>query len=214
MAQEDRLRIWETLFRYALQAIDSVGEPVFSPTNWSFGGATVLMRRYRHRLSKDVDIFVPDPQHLGYLDPELNDAVEALTPKYLREAKYLRLYFSEGEVDFIAAGSVTDNPKVTETVLDRQVQVDTSIEIIAKKIKYRGAEFTARDVFDFAMVAEKERKEIPRIRFVLQERRDVILQRLASGDKILRTTFDALETLEYRRTYDECLKVVKKTLEG
>ena len=83
-----------------------------------------------------------------------------------------------------------------------------------KKIKYRGAEFTARDVVDFAMVAEKERKEIPKIRSVLQERRDVILQRLASGDKTLRTTFDALEMLEYRRTYDECLEVVKKALEG
>ncbi len=42
----------------------------------------------------------------------------------------------------------------------------------------------------------------------------MILRRLALGDEILRTTFDALEILEYRRTYDECLKVVKKALEG
>ncbi|MGN8084339.1 nucleotidyl transferase AbiEii/AbiGii toxin family protein, partial [Variovorax sp. 22077] len=26
---------------------------------WTFGGGTVLMFRYRHRLSKDIDIFVP-----------------------------------------------------------------------------------------------------------------------------------------------------------
>ena len=36
------------------------------------------MRRYRHRFSRDIDIFVSDPQYLGYLDPELNDAVAAL----------------------------------------------------------------------------------------------------------------------------------------
>jgi hypothetical protein len=46
----------------------------------------------------------------------------------------------------------------------------------------------------------------------LRERRDAILERLASADKILRTTFAALEVLEYRRTYDECLETVKKAL--
>ena len=54
---------------------------MFSPSNWTFGGGTVLMRRFRHRFSQDVDIFVPDPQYLGYLDPELNDAVAATRRK-------------------------------------------------------------------------------------------------------------------------------------
>jgi hypothetical protein len=75
---EDRLKIWETLFEKALQVIDSADATVFRPENWSFGGGTVLMRRYRHRLSKDIDIFVPDPQYLGYLSPRLNDTVDEL----------------------------------------------------------------------------------------------------------------------------------------
>ena len=29
--------------------------------DWSFGGGTVLIRRYRHRLSQDVDVFVQGP---------------------------------------------------------------------------------------------------------------------------------------------------------
>jgi len=214
LAEKDRLKSWETLFRYALRAIDSVGEPVFSPANWSFGGGTVLMRRFRHRISQDIDIFVPDPQYLGHLNPELNDAVEALAPKHLRESKSLRLYFPEGEVDFIAAAPVTDNPRVFERVLDREVQVDTSIEIIAKKIRYRGVEFTARDIFDFAMVAEKQPKEIARIKPLLRKQRDVILGRLASSDKILRKTFAELDVLGYRRSFDECLDLVKKALKG
>ena len=39
---------------------------------WTFGGGTVLMFRYRHRLSKDIDIFVPDPQDLGFVTPRLS----------------------------------------------------------------------------------------------------------------------------------------------
>lgn len=214
MAEEARLRTWEALFRRALQAIDSVREPVFGAGSWSFGGGTALMRRYRHRLSKDIDIFVPDPQHLGYLDPELNEAVAALTPRYLKEANYLRLYFPEGEVDFIAAAPVTENPRAIEKVLGRDVQIDTSIEIVGKKVSYRAAAFAARDVFDFALVAEREPKELPKIKSVLGERRDAMLQRLASGEKILRTTFKELDTLEYRPTYDHCLGVVRKVLEA
>jgi len=59
-------------------------------TAWSFGGGTVLMRRYRHRVSKDVDIFVPDPQYLGYLSPRLNDAADSLTSKYLETANSVK----------------------------------------------------------------------------------------------------------------------------
>lgn len=27
---------------------------------WTFGGGTVLMLHHRHRVSKDIDVFVPD----------------------------------------------------------------------------------------------------------------------------------------------------------
>ena len=211
MADENRLKIWETLFAKALQAIDSVREPAFR-SEWSFGGGTVLMRRFRHRVSKDVDLFVPDPQYLGYLDPDLNETVDALTPKHIREAGYLRLYFDEGEVDFIAAAPVTSKSRVIERILDRDVRVDTSAEIIAKKLRYRASRFTARDVFDFALIAEKEPAEIARIESVLRESCDAILERLASGDKILRTTFKELEVLDYRPTYDHCVELVKSAL--
>lgn len=212
MADEDRLRTWETLFAKALRAIDSVREPAFRSRGWSFGGGTALMRRYRHRYSKDIDLFVPDPQSLGYLDPELNDEVAGLTSRYAREANYLRLYFPEGEADFIAAAPVTANPQVTEAVLGRDVQVDTSIEIVGKKLKYRAAELTARDIFDFALVAEREPKELRKIRSVLDENRDAILRRLASGEKVLRATFEALDTIDYEPTYEHCIEVLRDSL--
>ncbi|TMG81556.1 MAG: nucleotidyl transferase AbiEii/AbiGii toxin family protein, partial [Betaproteobacteria bacterium] len=70
---QERLKIWEILFQRALVLIDSAQDLGPALTTWSFGGGTVLMRRHGHRFSKDIDIFVPDPQWLGYLNPRLNE---------------------------------------------------------------------------------------------------------------------------------------------
>jgi predicted nucleotidyltransferase component of viral defense system len=209
---EDPLKIWEILFEKVLKVIDSGDPAVFRPENWSFGGGTVLMRRYRHRLSKDIDIFVPDPQYLRYLSPRLNDTVDALISDHVEQATFLRLYFKEGEVDFIVSPPLTKDPIVVETLFNRQVSVETSAEVLAKKIKYRGAEFKARDIFDFALVVEKEPAALAKVTPLIREKRDVILARITSSDKILRQTFAELEVLDYRRTYDECLSIVKKEL--
>jgi hypothetical protein len=90
---EDRLRLWEVLFARALEIIDSVGAAGITLEDWSFGGGTVLMLRHRHRISKDVDIFVSDPQYLGYLTPRLNTKAESLTTNYIEQAGFLKLYF-------------------------------------------------------------------------------------------------------------------------
>lgn len=209
---EDRLRTWETLFRRALALIDSVAASgtVFEP--WSFGGGTVLMRKYRHRLSKDIDIFVPDPQYLGYVSPRLNDAAEAMTGDYVEENNSLKLIFPEGEIDFIASAPLTSHPTIAERLFGREIRVETSTEIIAKKLWHRGKAFKARDMFDLALVAEKEPGALTEIQPVLRDRRDAVLARMADSDKELRSDFAQLETLEYRPTYDECLAVVKKAL--
>ena len=88
---EDALNAWKVLLRRALRIVDSVAASCTRFDDWSFGGGTVLMRRFRHRVSRDVDIFVPDPQYLGYVSPRLNDTAEALTAKYLETAISLKL---------------------------------------------------------------------------------------------------------------------------
>lgn len=209
MAQ-DRLKIWETLFQRALTLIDSVGAAGVTLDDWSFGGGTVLMRRHRHRVSKDIDIFVPDPQYLGYLSPRLNTAAESLTDSYIEQAGSLKLIFPEGEIDFVASAPLTRNPAVVETLFGREVQVETSTEIVAKKIWHRGIEFTARDIFDLAMVSEKEPEALQQIKPILRDRRDVVLERIATREAVLREDFAALEILDYRRSYDECVTLVRK----
>jgi hypothetical protein len=208
---EERLRTWETLFRKALELMDSA-RPFGLFTQWTFGGGTVLMRRHGHRFSKDIDIFVPDPQYLGFVSPRLNDTAATMTGDYIEAAESLKLRFAEGEIDFISAGPLTTVPTTPERILGRTVEVETSTEIIAKKVWHRGANFKARDVLDLAMVAEREPGALREIRPVLRGRRDVILTRLEENDRQLRADFAQLELLSYRPSYDECVKIVIRVL--
>lgn len=211
---DDRLKIWETLFRRALVLIDSVGKAGITLSDWTFGGGTVLMRRHRHRLSKDIDIFISSPQYLNYLSPHLNDTAGEMTSDYTLQAEYLKLQFPEGEIDFVVSEPLTQDPVIAETVLGREVMVETSVEIVAKKVWHRGDRFRARDIFDLALVAEKEPEALRSIAPVLRDRKDAILARIQASDKNLRDDFANLEVLEYRRSYDECVRIVRKTLNG
>lgn len=211
MAQE-QLKIWELLFQRALVLIDSTQQLGPALTNWSFGGGTVLMRRHFHRLSKDIDIFIPDSQWIGYLTPRLNDTAESLTTDYSEEAQSLKLRFAEGEIDFVASQPLTKAPTVMETLFGRDVQVETTTEIVAKKVWHRGDQFTARDIFDLAMVAETEPGSLLEIEPILQGRRDAVLSRISEQGAALREAFDALEVLNYRRSFDDCVAIVKEAL--
>jgi len=170
------------------------------------------MRRYRHRFSKDIDIFVPDLQFLGYLTPRLNTRAESLTTNYIEQHGFLKLFFPEGEIDFVASAPLTTDPTVVEILLGREVKVETSTEIVAKKIWHRGEQFTARDIFDLALVTEKEPAALWKIKLVLRGRRDIVLGRIAENEANLREEFAALEIIEYRRSFDECVELVKKSL--
>jgi len=210
----DPLKTWETLFARALELIDSVAKSAPPLDNWSFGGGTVLMRRHRHRLSKDIDIFISDPQYLGHLSPRLNSDAERMTGDYTEDARFLKLRFAEGEIDFVASAPLTQNPTITERILGRDVAVETSAEILAKKLWHRGKEFKARDIFDFALVVEKEPRALRPIAPIMRDRREAILRRIESSEPLLRQEFGLLEVLDYRRSFDECVSLVTRTLES
>ena len=52
-----------------------------------------------------------------------------------------------------------------------------------------------------------------RIAPILRECRETVQSRLLSGDTILRKTFAQLDALEYRRSYRECVAILKEALE-
>lgn len=91
------------LFERMLRIVDDAGARYGRAFPWTFGGGTVLALRHSHRFSKDIDIFVPDPQYLGYLSPRLSDVAALEDPDYEEGAEFLKLRYSEGEVDFVVA---------------------------------------------------------------------------------------------------------------
>jgi hypothetical protein len=140
----------------------------------------------------------------------MNDVAESMTADYVEEGSSLKLLFPEGEIDFIASAPLTDRPYVVERLFGRDVKVETSTEIIAKKLWHRGRHFTARDMFDLALVAEREPEALHDIRPVLQDRKEIVLARIAEADKQLQGDFAELEVLDYRPTYDQCVGTVKR----
>jgi hypothetical protein len=117
------------------------------------------------------------------------------------------------EIDFIAAPPLTSTPADVEDLFGHQIQVERSAEIIAKKVWHRGIEFTARDIFDFAMVAELEPEAINGIGQYLRARRAVVLERIEARDEALREAFEQLEVQEYRRTFDQCVATTRTVLD-
>jgi predicted nucleotidyltransferase component of viral defense system len=197
---DDRTRIWETLFRHALDVLDKLPKDGGLDERWTFGGGTVLMLQHRHRLSRDIDIFVPDPQYLAYLTPRLNDTAAEKTAEYVEEAGYVKLFFPEGEIDFVAAGPLTTRPYEMRTLLGREVRVETSAEIVGKKLKFRCWEFKARDLFDFALVAEREPLAIHELAGIVREAAPVVLERLRLHEARLKEDFRAIDILDYAPT--------------
>jgi predicted nucleotidyltransferase component of viral defense system len=128
--------------------VDEIAAHGIKDPFWTFGGGTVLMLRYGHRLSKDIDIFVPDPQYLGFVSPRLSDVAEGVSDQYVEGPGYIKLLRPEGEIDFVASPNLTAEPFELWELLGRPIKVETSAEIVAKKLWHRGDRATARDLFD------------------------------------------------------------------
>lgn len=207
---------WQTLFPRALMLLGEVRthggikEPF-----WTLGGGTVLMFRYRHRLSKDIDIFVPDPQYLGYVSPRLSDVAADLTSDYIEQpGAFIKLQFEEGEVDFVASPNLLDEAWETWDILGHAVKVETASEIIAKKMHYRGDRATARDLFDLSLVIEREPEALRQAAPFLVRHRQAFLKQVRQPHPTLKAAFDAIATLDYTPNFDHCVSVTNAFLTG
>ncbi|MCZ7659040.1 MAG: hypothetical protein M5U07_14880 [Xanthobacteraceae bacterium] len=78
-----------------------------------------MMLRIDHRESDDIDIFLPDPQLLPYLDPKLRDFEFGIVPSDYRGdgARFVKLAFENiGEIDFIIGRALTHPPTTNWTI--------------------------------------------------------------------------------------------------
>ena len=97
----------------------------------------------------DIDIFV-SAKGLQEFTPQRNPKAALISSKFQWPGHYLKFERPEGEIDFLSAHLLTEPGFTLAHYKGREIAVETPEEIIAKKIRYRGAKFTPRDAFDLA----------------------------------------------------------------
>lgn len=148
---------WSRLLRIGCAHIRQASSSGVAIEDWTLGGGTALMLHIEHRESRDIDIFLPDPQHLALLNPEMRDfQFEERPSAHIGDgATFLKLAFANvGEIDFIVAAALTGTPATEATVEGEALLLETVPEIIAKKIYHRGSTIKPRDIFDIAASGE------------------------------------------------------------
>lgn len=141
------MEAWRSLIRRAVARLEAVG---LGRNEWTWGGGTVLVHRYHHRHSRDIDLFINDVQYLSYLSPRLNDRNLDDVLGYAEQANHLRLEYPEGEIDFLAVAPVFPGLEpIPERIdgLDGAIRLMADKEIIGQKLHYRVAAFTGRDLY-------------------------------------------------------------------
>ncbi|CAA0090025.1 Uncharacterised protein [Starkeya nomas] len=175
---------WQRLFAIASDLIRQVKVATGGyDFEWSFGGGTAMMIQIGHRESHDVDLFINDPQLLGFLDPSRSGLSFSVVPTAYEGdgARFQKFAFDQlGEIDFIVASALTAVPTVTQLVEGQPVQLETIPEIIAKKIVYRGTVARTRDIFDLAAASREHRSEVISALQAFPEQVAATRQRLAA----------------------------------
>ncbi len=143
-----------------------------------------MMLQIDHRESHDIDIFLPDPQMLSFLDPQKHDFEFEIRPAAHEGdgTKFLKLAFDRiGQIDFIVGHAMTSSPTIQATIEGETVLLDTIPEIIAKKIHHRGSSIRPRDIFDIAAAGEQHAGSLIE---ELRRFRDEVTRTLTVMDKL------------------------------
>jgi predicted nucleotidyltransferase component of viral defense system len=170
---------WKDLLASAVAIFDDLDAKGFGTPDVVIGGGTVLMFRFEHRLSKDIDFFMHDAQWLSVLTPRLNDATAAMTTTYQEQGNSLKLVLPRGDIDFVVSGPVSNAAAIDSLAfMGRTFPLEATEEILAKKLFYRAAHFQPRDVFDFVVAIERDRASAARALAAAAANRDLLTRRI------------------------------------
>ncbi len=170
---------WRKLIGPALRVVDSLRDNGYGDLDFRLGGGTVLMFRFDHRISKDIDIFTYDAQALSFISPRLNEVAAREVVDYEEQANAVKLLLPDGDVDFIVAAPVMPAAACgTMSIEGREIVLDATAEILAKKLLYRADSFKARDAFDMAVALALDRAAAVEALRATQRTRSALMRRL------------------------------------
>lgn len=207
--------LWLKLFRHALKIIDS-SKNVNAPTlEWTLGGETVLYRKFGHRYSKDVDIFMNDVQYVTFFSPRLNNVAEGLIENrgsYVEQSNFVKLILDEpgcaGDIDFVVSSRLTHPAVVSEEIDGRIVLVETPEEILAKKVFYRADGFTARDVFDLSFLIDQGHEFMLADKKMYAPKLKIIINRLTQFSNVFEQEFLKTNAILYKPSFQKALSTI------
>lgn len=204
---------WAALFHSALKLTDHLGSVLEKP-QWTFGGGTVLMLRLDHRYSRDIDLFVPDPQYLGHVTPRLCDVAEDLTTEYVETAEYVKLLLPAGEIDVVVGEPLTSEPWELVRYRGREIRVETNAEILAKKMYHRGNQAKARDLFDLCAVADLDPAAMAQAAPFFARYGRVFIEQIKADAGYVEAEFAEIHRISYERPFEECLLLAEMILQS
>ena len=150
------------LYRAARESLDE-----FLPTvideggGWWLGGGTVLAAQWRHRLSTDLDVFLPGSASLTPFDPrwspDFRDAMRRLGATRLEaQPRSIKAWFPSGRLEVTALDPVPPLPPRNVRIDGRGALVLANGSILCGKLHGRGRRLPERDVFDPCVAAEED----------------------------------------------------------
>ena len=212
---------WRRLLSRAiigLEQLEQKGQPV---PGWILGGGTALMLHSHHRLSKDIDAFIEDPQYLGIMSPDVTNVWNCRT--WDKAAHYLKLEYAEGEIDFIVSSPLSDlattfhEVDLTDLPARRKVtiEIEHPAEIALKKMHYRSTMLKSRDIFDIAVADSIDHKALVGNLNEISGAKSALLKRLGGIDrKFLQAELTELDIQEgWDDQKQSCLDTVRSLIE-
>ena len=212
---------WRLLLSRTIVGLEQLRQQGQAVPAWILGGGTALMLQADHRLSKDIDAFIDDPQYLGTMSPRVTDVWSCRS--WDDAAHYLKLRYAEGEIDFIVSpplsGLATSFREVDLADLPAKrkvtIQIEHPAEIALKKMHYRPTMLKPRDIFDVAVAESIDRDALVGNLNVVSGKKSALLQRLNGIDrKFLQAE---LAELDIREGWDDhkrnCLETARSVVE-
>ena len=170
---------WLQIMASAYALFDDAVAKGFGDPPFSLGGGTVLMLRFKHRLSKDIDLFGYDAQWLSDFSPRLNERAAMLAASYTEQSNTIKIVTASGDIDFIiAADVVAPVARTVERIAGRLIAVDPVSEILAKKLFYWAATFKVRDVYDLSAAIDLAPQEAAIAVRAALSKRETLVRRL------------------------------------
>ena len=148
---------------------------VFQPSEITLGGGTALAARWHHRVSTDIDIFVPYEAFRRAAGEWGAPLTESGAVKVAGGQVWLTGIFPEG--DFSVAATDPFLPICGRSIMDHasgwDVALEEPAEVLAKKLRlrmYGNGEFVSRDFYDICTAAEEAPSQLQRALSALSPR--------------------------------------------